>query len=89
MPVPLIKVFIGPSLSLSPQDPVLFSGTMRYNLDPFDEYSDTELWDRLEQVGHFSQCYFCCIGDVLSLNSPYTTVMPCKKKIVLVLYTEF
>ena len=58
MPVPLIKVFFGPS-----QDPVLFSGTMRYNLDPFDEHSDTELWDILEQVGHFSQCYFCCIDE--------------------------
>lgn len=31
------------------QDPVLFSGTVRRNLDPFDLHKDTELWDALEQ----------------------------------------
>ena len=33
-----------------PQDPVLFSGSVRYNLDPFAEYQDQQLWDVLEQV---------------------------------------
>ena len=37
-------------MSIIPQDPVLFSGSMRYNLDPFDEYSDAQLWEVLEQV---------------------------------------
>ena len=32
---------------------MLFSGTLRYNLDPFDEYSDEAVWDALEQVGEF------------------------------------
>ena len=32
------------------QDPVLFSGTVRYNLDPFDEHKDNQLWDVLEEV---------------------------------------
>ena len=37
-------------MSIIPQDPVLFSGSMRYNLDPFEEYSDSELWEVLEEV---------------------------------------
>lgn len=37
-------------ISIIPQEPVLFSGTMRYNLDPFDEYSDDKLWQALEEV---------------------------------------
>ena len=32
------------------QDPVLFSGTVRYNLDPFDEHPDHQIWDVLEEV---------------------------------------
>ncbi|EDV91221.1 probable multidrug resistance-associated protein lethal(2)03659 [Drosophila grimshawi] len=37
-------------ISIIPQEPVLFSGSMRYNLDPFEEYSDAKLWDALEEV---------------------------------------
>ncbi|KAF5283714.1 hypothetical protein FQR65_LT13749 [Abscondita terminalis] len=37
-------------LSIIPQEPVLFSGTMRKNLDPFDEYSDEALWKALNDV---------------------------------------
>lgn len=37
-------------LSIIPQEPVLFSGTMRHNLDPFDEYPDQVLWRALEEV---------------------------------------
>ena len=32
------------------QDPVLFCGTLRYNLDPFDEYEDDALWSALERA---------------------------------------
>jgi len=37
-------------ISIIPQDPVLFSGTMRNNLDPYGQYTDKDLWDALEEV---------------------------------------
>jgi ABC-type multidrug transport system fused ATPase/permease subunit len=37
-------------LAIIPQDPVLFSGTVRSNLDPFDEHEDDELKEALSRV---------------------------------------
>ncbi|RCK54406.1 Oligomycin resistance ATP-dependent permease YOR1 [Candida viswanathii] len=38
-------------LSIIPQDPVLFQGTIRKNLDPFNEHADAKLWDALKRSG--------------------------------------
>lgn len=42
-------------LSIIPQDPVLFGGTIRKNLDPFETSSDDELWNALSRAGLIDQ----------------------------------
>uniref|UniRef100_A0A914QK92 ABC transporter domain-containing protein n=2 Tax=Panagrolaimus TaxID=55784 RepID=A0A914QK92_9BILA len=41
-------------LTIIPQDPVLLSGTLRFNLDPFNNFNDSELWSSLEEA-HLKQ----------------------------------
>lgn len=50
-------------LAIIPQDPVLFSGTVRSNLDPFNEHTDSELYDALARVNLVS------FGDTETLAS--------------------
>ncbi|CAF4884012.1 unnamed protein product [Pieris macdunnoughi] len=44
------KSLLRSRISIIPQEPVLFSASLRYNLDPFDSYSDEDIWRALEQV---------------------------------------
>ncbi|KAI1697770.1 ABC transporter transmembrane region domain-containing protein [Ditylenchus destructor] len=38
------------ALTIIPQDPVLFCGTLRTNLDPFNEFSDDQVWSAIEKA---------------------------------------
>ncbi|XP_025154543.1 multidrug resistance-associated protein 5 isoform X3 [Harpegnathos saltator] len=37
-------------LSIIPQDPILFSGTIKSNLDPFQQHADSDIWNALEKT---------------------------------------
>ncbi|KAK1581098.1 hypothetical protein Q3G72_003061 [Acer saccharum] len=41
-------------LSIIPQDPTMFDGTVRSNLDPLEEYTDEKIWEALDK---------CQLGD--------------------------
>jgi ABC-type multidrug transport system fused ATPase/permease subunit len=43
------------NIAVIPQDPVLFSGTIRTNLDPFNEFADADLLEVLNRVGLFTE----------------------------------
>uniref|UniRef100_F1KQ57 Multidrug resistance-associated protein 5 n=1 Tax=Ascaris suum TaxID=6253 RepID=F1KQ57_ASCSU len=38
------------SMAVIPQDPTLFAGTIRFNLDPNQEFTDDQLWNALERT---------------------------------------
>uniref|UniRef100_A0A914Y738 ABC transporter domain-containing protein n=1 Tax=Panagrolaimus superbus TaxID=310955 RepID=A0A914Y738_9BILA len=38
------------ALTIIPQDPVLFCGNLRINLDPFENFTDSELWNAIEKA---------------------------------------
>jgi hypothetical protein len=38
------------AMTIVPQSPDLFEGTMRENIDPVGEYHDTDIWEALKQV---------------------------------------
>ncbi|GKB63850.1 multidrug resistance-associated protein 3 [Tanacetum coccineum] len=44
-------------LSIIPQDPTMFEGTIRSNLDPLEEYTDDKIWEALDK---------CQLGDEFS-----------------------
>ncbi|XP_010475054.1 PREDICTED: ABC transporter C family member 5-like isoform X2 [Camelina sativa] len=53
-------------LGIIPQDPTLFEGTIRANLDPLEEHSDDKIWEALDK----SQLGDVVRGKDLKLDSP-------------------
>ena len=56
-------------LALIPQDPVLFSGTVRGNLDPFQEYKEKDLWDALELVRTVFEITSKMVNDITHIST--------------------
>ncbi|TKC38026.1 hypothetical protein EI555_016179 [Monodon monoceros] len=58
--------------SIIPQDPVLLSGTIRFNLDPFDHRTDEQIWDALERTSLSEMWQLLCITRALLRSSKAT-----------------
>ncbi|KAJ1820365.1 hypothetical protein LPJ75_000958, partial [Coemansia sp. RSA 2598] len=69
------------NFTIIPQDPVLFNGTIRFNLDPFDEYPDELLWDALQR-SHLVSDGSDSSGSVHSPLSSTTPVLPSSRSVV-------
>ncbi|AAS51156.2 ACL072Cp [Eremothecium gossypii ATCC 10895] len=54
------------SITIIPQDPTLFTGTLKSNLDPYSQYSDKQIYEALQRVNLLSDT------DINSLSSPST-----------------
>lgn len=54
-------------ISIIPQDPYLFSGTLRFNLDPFNVYTDQQIWCALKDAHIYD--YICTLGDSVGVGS--------------------
>lgn len=48
--VPKRRCQVRSAISIVPQSPDLFEGTIRENIDPLGEYQDANIWAALEQV---------------------------------------
>ena len=57
-------------IAVIPQDPVLFSGTVRTNLDPFDEFPDDKLFEVLQHVGLYNPISNKSLGNVGGRTQP-------------------
>jgi len=89
-------------ISIIPQEPVLFSATLRANLDPFHDFPDTVLWSALEDVScqylllsqHLEQCsehmvHMFLLPVTVQWLSFYSIINSLKKITDLIFLTEY
>lgn len=55
-------------ISVIPQEPHLFSGTLRSNIDPFRKHSDIEIWEALEDAHIKDYCKKNPLGLSVQVN---------------------
>ena len=60
------------NLTIIPQDPILYSGSIRFNLNPLDQYSDAEIWSVLE-LSHLKDYIIEKVSAIIK-----TTTMTCQ-----------
>jgi len=51
------------NITMIPQDPVIYSGTIRFNLDPFNKHTEAEIWHAL-QLAHLEEFVRALDGDL-------------------------
>ncbi|CAD8134461.1 unnamed protein product [Paramecium octaurelia] len=77
------------NIGIIPQSPFLFTGTIRRNLDPFDNFTDEQLWKALEQtdlINHvraFQSGLQTDMSDVNSVFSVGQKQLICLARIIL------
>ena len=56
-------------LGIIPQDPTLFQGTVRYNLDPLGQFSDQQIWEVIYVMIHN---FLCCFSLLIPSSDDLT-----------------
>jgi ATP-binding cassette, subfamily C (CFTR/MRP), member 1 len=54
------------AMTIVPQSPDLFEGTMRENIDPVGEYQDANIWEAIEQV--YLSPTICLVLSLMSFD---------------------